>query len=80
MSEMSMGAKQAMEHHRPCPFHGCDRPAYHAMFACKIHWFQLEPWERQEIAMAMSERRAGLIDDSELRRREQEVLGKRGRA
>jgi hypothetical protein len=50
------------------------------MFACKTHWFQLEPWERREIAIAMSERRAGLIDDSELRQREQEVLGKRGRA
>jgi hypothetical protein len=33
--------------------------------AVKTHWFQLEPLERQEIAMAMNARRAGLIDDSE---------------
>src|SRR6516225_12433975 len=31
-----------------------------------------------DCAMAMSERRPGLIDDSELRRMEQAVLGKRG--
>jgi hypothetical protein len=50
------------------------------MFACMVHWFQLAPWERQEIATAMNERRAGVIDDNELRRRQQEVLGKGGRA
>jgi hypothetical protein len=49
------------------------------MFVSKVHWFELDSWERQEIAMAMNERRAGVIDDSELRRRQQEVLGKRGR-
>ena len=76
---MSIEARQAIEHHRLYPFHGCNRPVKDAMFACKTHWFQLEPWKRQEIAMAMSERRAGLIDDSELQRREQEFLGKRGR-
>jgi hypothetical protein len=48
------------------------------MFACKTHWFQLEHWEREEIAMAMRKRRAGEIDDIELRRRQQEVLGNRG--
>jgi len=77
---MSTVANQVLGQHRACPFHGCDRPVRDAMFACKTHWFQLEPWERQEIATAMKERRAGVIDDSELRRREQVVLGKRGRA
>ena len=77
---MSMGAKQVLGQQRPCPFHGCDRRVQDAMFACKTHWFQLEPWERQEIAMATNERRAGVIDDSELRRKQQEVLGTRGRA
>ena len=76
---MNIEARQAIEH-RPCPFHGCTSPAPDGMFACKAHWFQLEPSERQEIAMAMRQRRAGEIDDCELRRRQQEVLGRRGTA
>jgi hypothetical protein len=76
---MSIG-KEAVEQHRPCPFHGCNRPVRDAMFACQTHWFLLEAWERQEIARAMRQWRAKEIDDGELRRRHQEVLGRRGTA
>ena len=75
---MNMGAELRVEHDRLCPFHGCKSRTPDGMFACKAHWFQLEPWERREIAMAMRDWRAGVIDDRELRRRQQEVLGKRG--
>jgi hypothetical protein len=71
-----MGAE--VEDQRECPFHGCGSPVRDGMFACQNHWFQLDPWERREIAMAISEWRAGLIDVGELRRRQQEVLRKRG--
>ena len=77
---MSKGVRQALELQRPCPFSGCNRPVRDAMFACQTHWFLLEAWERQEIAIAMRQRHAGEIDDRELRRRQQGVLGKRGTA
>jgi hypothetical protein len=35
------GAKKAMEHHRPCPFSGCNRPVRDAIFACQV-WMTLE--------------------------------------
>jgi hypothetical protein len=35
------------------------------MFACQTRWFQLEAWKRQEIAIAMRQRHAGEVDDSE---------------
>jgi hypothetical protein len=73
-----MEAKQAIEHHHRCPFRGCTNPVRDAMFACKVHWFQLDPWERQEIVMAMNERRAGVIDDSELGRSSKRFWGKGG--
>jgi hypothetical protein len=66
------------EHERSCPFHGCERPVRDAMFACQDHWFQLEPWERREIVKVEREWQAGVIDDGEVRRRQQEVLGGRG--
>lgn len=76
---MSSGVRHIREQRRPCPFHGCKTRVIDAMFACKKHWFQLEPWEREGIAMATRQRRAGEIDDNEMRRRQQELLGNRGR-
>lgn len=65
---------------RTCPFKGCVEQLPDHLFACRPHWYSLRPPERRQILAAYSAYLRDEIDLGELRRRQQEVLGTRGRA
>ena len=65
---------------RTCPFAGCGQRIAPNQFACRPHWFSLGDQERAEIWRAFRLWLNGRIDGDELRRRQQAVLGTRGRA
>jgi hypothetical protein len=65
---------------RQCPFHDCQELVPPTKFCCRRHWFSLSESERLDIGVAWRYWLVGKINLSELRRRQQAVLGLRGRA
>lgn len=66
---------------RYCPFNGCGAELPEHLFACRLHWQSMSLSDRQEINDAYT---AYMADDgislTELRQRQQAVLGDRGTA
>ncbi len=59
---------------RACPFRDCKSTIADSVFACRRHWFQLTPRQKQTVQKAYDDYLRDEIGIEELRRIQQRVL------